>query len=185
MLTCSGSTASIRCALGSSRPQATSLYSAALSRGLRGQLWASLTGASRSLLRLSAVKDACSVAVHGCARTRSVPLRQVRGSAGRCEDFDRDFNPTQNRTAHRWLSVLRARQQGRGLPPVELIQVGEVFFVRDGHHRISVARALGEQEIEAEVKVCRVEGPLPWDSQETVKARRRRGARARNLPQAA
>jgi hypothetical protein len=49
------------------------------------------------------------------------------------------------------------------LPPVVLVQVGDVYFVRDGHHRISVARALGQLDIEAEVTVWQVSGPLPWD----------------------
>jgi hypothetical protein len=52
--------------------------------------------------------------------------------------------------------VAQARQQGLSLPPVELTQVGEVYFVRDGHHRISVARALGQTDIEAEVRVWQV-----------------------------
>jgi hypothetical protein len=46
---------------------------------------------------------------------------------------------------------------------VELVQVGDVYFVLDGHHRISVARALGQQDIEAKVMVWRVTGPLPWE----------------------
>jgi hypothetical protein len=50
------------------------------------------------------------------------------------------------------------------LPPVVLVQVGDVYFVRDGHHRISVARALGQLDIEAEVTVWEVAGPLPWDA---------------------
>jgi hypothetical protein len=50
------------------------------------------------------------------------------------------------------------------LPPVVLVQVGDVYFVRDGHHRISVARALGQLDIEAEVTVWQVSGPLPCDA---------------------
>jgi hypothetical protein len=57
-----------------------------------------------------------------------------------------------------------ARQQGAKLPPVALIQVGDVYFVKDGHHRISVARALGQVEIEAVVTVWHVAGQLPWES---------------------
>jgi hypothetical protein len=53
---------------------------------------------------------------------------------------------------------------GDPLPPVELIQVGSVYFVRDGHHRISVARAMGQQEIEAVVTVWQTADILPWES---------------------
>ena len=49
------------------------------------------------------------------------------------------------------MRVATAREEGRGLPPVQLIRVGETFFVQDGHHRVSVARARGELDIEAEV----------------------------------
>jgi hypothetical protein len=49
------------------------------------------------------------------------------------------------------------------MPPVELIQVRDVYFVQDGHHRISVARALGELDIEAKVTIWQVSGPLPWE----------------------
>jgi len=52
---------------------------------------------------------------------------------------------------------------GTPLPPVELVQVGDVYFVRDGHHRISVARTVGQRDIEAEVTVWHVDGPLPWE----------------------
>jgi hypothetical protein len=48
------------------------------------------------------------------------------------------------------------------LPPVCLIQVGDVYFVRDGHHRISVAKVMGQEQIDAEISVWHVMGPLPW-----------------------
>jgi uncharacterized ParB-like nuclease family protein len=52
---------------------------------------------------------------------------------------------------------------GRELPPVELVQLGDLYFVRDGHHRISVAQAMGQESIEAEVIVWQAEGLLPWE----------------------
>src|SRR6266540_5030436 len=75
---------------------------------------------------------------------------------GRCDDFDVGFHPLKEHTEERWVSVARAQLRGLGLPPVELIQLGAVYFVRDGHHRISVAAALGQQEIDAVVTVWRV-----------------------------
>jgi hypothetical protein len=60
----------------------------------------------------------------------------------------------------RWLRVAEAYRRGMSLPPVQLIKAGESYFVRDGHHRISVARALGQQEIDAEVVVWEVDEPL-------------------------
>jgi hypothetical protein len=95
---------------------------------------------------------------------RSVAVDQIRGSEGRSEDFDRSFNPIEDRTRTRWLNVARARLAGRELPPVELIQIGEVHFVRDGHHRISVARALGEKYMDAEVTKWEVQPLAPASS---------------------
>jgi hypothetical protein len=80
-----------------------------------------------------------------------IPINQIRGSMGRCEDFDRDFFPRRTFTSDRWMSIARAQYQGLGLPLVELHKVGETYFVEDGHHRISVARALGQNFIDAHV----------------------------------
>jgi hypothetical protein len=89
---------------------------------------------------------------------RTVPIDQIRGSQGRSRDFDPDFNPIQDHTKLRWLSIARARQNGTSLPPVKLAQVEDIYFVQDGHHRISVARAMGQQDIEAEVTIWQLRG---------------------------
>jgi hypothetical protein len=90
-------------------------------------------------------------------------MNQIRGSEGRSRYFDRDFNPLYDRARGRWLNIARARQQGKDLPLVVLVQVGDIYFVKDGHHRISVARALGQKAIDARVTVWQVSGPLPWE----------------------
>lgn len=144
---------------------ASGLYTRACKRGQRGQLWASLTGHSRGLLALGQVHAAGSVEVQGDNGIRSVSIDRICGSENRSTDFDRDFNPLREHNRDRWLSIAQARQRGRALPPVALIQVGDLYFVRDGHHRISVARALGQKAIEATVVVWQVAGPLPWETQ--------------------
>ena len=140
------------------------LYTRARDRGRRGQFWSTLVGRSRCLLALEEIYATCTVHTHCCAGTQMVPISQIRGSEGRSYDFDRDFNPLQDHNKGRWLSVAAARQRGKALPPVELVQVGDVYFVRDGHHRISVARALGQGDIKAKVIVWQVTGPLPWET---------------------
>jgi hypothetical protein len=92
-----------------------------------------------------------------------VPIQKIRGSQGRTKDFDRGFHPLKNHTRDRWVGIAVARQRGTALPSVSLVQVGDLYFVLDGHHRISVARALGQRDIEAHVTVWQVEGPLPWE----------------------
>ncbi|MDQ4075720.1 MAG: chromosome partitioning protein ParB, partial [Chloroflexota bacterium] len=61
------------------------------------------------------------------------------------------FQPLQEHTKDRWIRIAIAYQMGKPLPPVELLQIGENYFVRDGHHRISVAKARAQKEIEANV----------------------------------
>jgi uncharacterized protein (DUF1015 family) len=82
-----------------------------------------------------------------------VPIAKIQGSEGRCQDFDSAFHPTHNHTEERWVSIATAEKLEVSLPPVELIQVGEIYYVRDGHHRISVAKSLGQMVIEAQVTV--------------------------------
>ena len=134
------------------------LYDCALARGRRGQLWRALARRPRHLLALAEMDAVCTPSNRQQAGTRTVPIRQIRGSQGRSRDFDPNFNPIQAHTKERWLSIARARQGGKSLPPVKLAQLGDVYFVQDGHHRISVARALGQQDIEAEVTHWQMKG---------------------------
>lgn len=80
-----------------------------------------------------------------------VDPKRITGSfnAGRTRDFDGNFRPKHERLADRWISVAKAYLRGRSLPPVKLVEIGDSYFVLDGHHRISVARALGQEKIKA------------------------------------
>lgn len=80
-----------------------------------------------------------------------VPLDSIVGSVDRTRDFDRDFRPTNPRLRSRWQRIAEAVRRGESLPPVSLYRIGDLHFVRDGHHRVSVARSLGLTEIEAYV----------------------------------
>lgn len=86
-----------------------------------------------------------------------VPITQVVGSLARAGDFDADFGLTNRGLLHRWERVLAAVDAGVPLPPVRLIQLGELYFVVDGHHRISVARTLRQTVITAQVRrICTI-----------------------------
>jgi hypothetical protein len=141
-----------------------SLYACARSRAQWGQLWSALTKRSGHLLALAEIDTSGLLGTRRYVGMQTVPIRHIRGSQGRAYDFDRDFNPLKDHTRERWLGIGAARERGTALPPVDLIQVGDVYFVQDGHHRISVARALGQQAIEAEVTVWKVTGPLPCET---------------------
>jgi hypothetical protein len=134
--------------------------------------WRSTMERARSTLRrqtyrLLDLNAVASSQVRGrrYAGIQSVAISQIRGSMGRTGDFDHSFHPLDDRLRSRWTSVAMARSQYVPLPPVSLVQVGRLYFVEDGHHRISVARALGESAIDAEVTVWDVHGPLPWEPQ--------------------
>jgi hypothetical protein len=93
---------------------------------------------------------------------QTVRVQQIRGSESRSRDFDADFHPLREFNRFRWISVAAARLDGLSLAAVELIQIGDEYYVRDGHHRVSVARALGELYIEARVTVwCTAVAALP------------------------
>jgi hypothetical protein len=80
-----------------------------------------------------------------------VPLDAIVGTVDRGRDFDRRFRPTSGRVRGRWEQIAEVMRRGGSLPPVDLAKIGELHFVRDGHHRVSVARALGRKEIDAYV----------------------------------
>ncbi len=82
---------------------------------------------------------------------QAVGIDQIVGSEGRYHEFDRAFYPLQEYSRDRWVNIDIAYHQEKPLPPVELLKVGEMYFVRDGNHRVSVARAHGQEFIDAHV----------------------------------
>jgi hypothetical protein len=80
-----------------------------------------------------------------------VPIASIVGTVDRGRDFDRHFRPTSGRVRGRWEQIAAAMRRGQAMPPVDLYRLGEIHFVRDGHHRVSVACALGYVEIDAYV----------------------------------
>jgi hypothetical protein len=80
-----------------------------------------------------------------------VPLDSIVGTVDRAADFDRGFRPTSQRLRSRWERIAAAHRRGESLPPISLYRVGEAHFVRDGHHRVSVAKSLGREDIDAYV----------------------------------
>jgi hypothetical protein len=138
------------------------MYQRARKRSILGWIRWLLAGGRCRLLDLGRVEAACKIRERLDLGTRPVPIDRILGSEGRGKDFDTGFRPLGTHTRGRWVRVAEAMYMSVALPPVELIQVGDIYFVRDGHHRISVARALGQTKIEAHVTLWRVAGALPW-----------------------
>ena len=143
--------------------QSLTMFRRSRFQGQVRRVLAQITGRSASLLSLREVEQSCTLRGRYDVGTECVPLKKIRGSESRCQDFDAEFNPLQARDEDRWVRVAAAWQTQGELPPVQLIRVGDVYFVRDGHHRISVARQRGQDAIDAEVTVWEVAGPLPWE----------------------
>ena len=122
-----------------------------------------LQGRSNRLLAYDEVREQLSVGGPVYRGLQSVPVKQIVGSVSRYRDFDRAFLPSQSFTSARWHSIGRAFYQEINLPPVKLYKVGEVYFVVDGNHRVSVARELGQEYIDAEVQECSVRVPVKPD----------------------
>ena len=82
---------------------------------------------------------------------RTIPLDSIVGTVDRTREFDRNFRPTTRRVKRRWQRIAEAIRRGEGMPPIDVYRIGDMHFVRDGHHRVSVARQLGLDVIEAYV----------------------------------
>src|SRR5204862_1202520 len=82
---------------------------------------------------------------------RAIPLDSILGTVDRRSGFDREFRPTSSRVRTRWERIAAAMRRGEPLPPIDVYRIGDAHFVRDGHHRVSVARALRIEQIEARV----------------------------------
>ena len=143
--------------------QAISLFNKARRNSIFVRIRAALLRRTTALLDLSILPQ--NRVLNQCyGGTKTVNLDQIIGTLGRVGDFDNHFYPLSLRTRSRWISVAMARSLCLPLEPVKLIQVGEHYFVEDGHHRISVARTRGETAIDAEIIIWKVSGSLPWET---------------------
>jgi hypothetical protein len=122
-----------------------------------------LSGRSNKLLAWDEVRHKLRVGGQIYRGLQAVPVDKIVGSVGRYRDFDRAFLPAQDRTAHRWRSIARVHYDDVSLPPVKLYQIGEVYFVLDGNHRVSVARERGMAFVDAEVVEAQARMPVEAD----------------------
>lgn len=137
-------------------------FAAARTKAFFRQLLAFLTGDTRQndLLAYDVVRGALRIGGPIYRGVQAVRLDQIVGSVNRYKDFDRAFLPRTDITAERWQRITRAWYDDVSLPPVLLYKVGEVYFVVDGNHRVSVAREQGQEYIDADVRECAVRVPV-------------------------
>lgn len=130
--------------------QARQRFEQARRQAARAQVAARLTGEDINLLPFEAIRANLQQQNPYYRGVVEVPLDAIVGSVGRYKTFTRKFLPLTNSVQDRWVAVdaLAART---GWPPIELYQVGNIYFVKDGNHRVSVARQLKLNSIEAHV----------------------------------
>jgi nucleotide-binding universal stress UspA family protein len=106
--------------------------------------------------------------LHGLEKSRqyldNIPLDDIVGSVSRYHDFTRTFLPRESTDAYRWARVMAQTLGLTGLPPIEVYKLGEVYFVQDGNHRVSVARQLGNKTIQAFVTEVKTKVPITRDT---------------------
>lgn len=134
-----------------SRHQSDIAFSKALSKGFMEELQRLLLKRSQRLLPFDEVKEKLELWYVEDLGLRSVAIDSIIGSQGRYRNFTRHFMPLEESLRARWKKVDDAVSAGKDLPPVELYKVCDTYFVKDGHHRISVAKAKKKHSIEARV----------------------------------
>lgn len=129
-------------------------FSVARLKAFLNRIRSLVSGQPRELLSYEEVKKVLHVGGPIYRGVEDVPVRDIVGSLNRYHDFDRAFLPVRGAIGPRWENIDLAFYRNIGLPPVLLYKVGQVYFVVDGHHRVSVAREQGLETIEAEVREC-------------------------------
>ena len=110
-----------------------------------------LTPDNQALLSLQDIQGILKDAGESYGGIRAIPIRLIVGSEGRYRDFSNKFMPRYESLRGRWTSIDRAHQRDTILPAITVYEIGGLYFVRDGNHRVSVAKMLGMVEIDAEV----------------------------------
>lgn len=120
-----------------------------------------MLGETNELLPFDQVRSVLASGGQHYIGMKQVELTKIVGSMGRYRDFDRAFLPLQTKTKDRWINIDLAHYEEIVLPPVELYKMGEIYFVKDGNHRVSVARERGQEFIDA--YVIEIDVPIPLD----------------------
>ena len=116
-----------------------------------GRILALLKAQKDEMLSLGDVRSLVRPESETYRGLQTVPIDRIVGSEGRYRDFNRAFLPRHDKLMRRWISVDEAHYRNIILPPIKLFEIGGAYFVRDGNHRVSVAKAQGAEFIDAEV----------------------------------
>jgi hypothetical protein len=131
--------------------QAVQDFRSARQKATLREIIARLTGSSTELLSYDEVRQKLKAQVSPKKILTEIQINSIIGSVNRYQDFSRDFLPGKNIDEERWANIELANYGSQGLPPIEVYRIGEVYFVSDGNHRVSVAKQLGSDQIQAYV----------------------------------
>lgn len=120
--------------------------------GLAARMLGKDTG-DRRALPFQDVVDALGLVSEVSLGVKVIPVDRIVGSVDKVRDFDPKFRPRSGNSRRRWERIAEAARRGEPLPPIDVYQIGDMYFVRDGHHRVSVYRALELPSIEADVRL--------------------------------
>ena len=140
-------------------------FRAARRKAALEQIFARLQSRSPDLLSYEDVREKLHAVESGGQTLREIPLDSIVGSLGRYSDFTRSFLPRSDSDRSRWARVKSVAEGLTGLPPIDVYQIGGAYFVKDGNHRVSVARESGARSIEAYITKVQTEVPLEPDVQ--------------------
>ncbi len=149
-------------------------FNQAYSRAFWGEIVNLFLGKSSELWSFDEVKGRLRLSQEVYKGLEDVPLDRIVGSVGRYHDFTNKFLPKKKNIQSRWANIYEQYNGMKGLPPIELYKVDDVYFVRDGNHRVSVARQMGNKTIEAYV----VELQTPIDLEPNMTEKQWRSAEA-------
>lgn len=136
------------------------VYNAARRRAFMQDVLAELSGRPDDLLSFTDVQEQLHLSEPAeDVKLEEIPLKKIVGSVGRYRDFNRAFLPRGHIDAQRWTRIDRLRRQ-TDLPPIDVFKIGDVYFVQDGNHRVSVARTRGDKTIRARVVEIPIRVPL-------------------------
>ena len=129
---------------------AARMFKQARRRAFFGDLMGRITGRNTDLLSFYDIKEQLNLTNEHYLGLQEVPVAKIVGSVGRYHDFNREFLPRMDSLGERWKRVEASRHE-RGMQPVDLYKVGDIYFVLDGNHRVSIARQEGAETITAYV----------------------------------
>lgn len=141
-------------------PGSRERYRRQMNKAQMSDLLGLISGGQKELVKYDEVAKRLRARQQIDLGVQHVPLKKIVGSVGRYHDFTRSFLPRSGADEERWVKLDTAMNALESLPPVELYKIGDAYFVRDGNHRISVARANGLSHIEAYVTEVKSDIPI-------------------------